>query len=266
MAPRAISSCSINIGMITTAGKLYGIRETAGEREAKTFMVDAGGHKVIQGYHCAERTCTEPDTGWTTGELTGRGVMNGKKVEVIDPVVLAAIAATAADSKGQLDLWISPATEIEAATLATGGTYWFEPEKSDDAYTFIAGQVENPDLAFYGKMTLRGVARFYRVVPHNGGVLLEELLWPDEVVAHVAPARTVIAPKNVSMGNDLVAKLTETFDPANFTNEALAQRLAMATTARGGATVTPITAGKTAATEPDNMFAAALAVAVAKSA
>lgn len=262
------------VGLIRAPGKLYSIKDSTSSNETKMFMVcpKCKASKLDQLY-CCQAGCVPEDTdeeagkaGFKAGSCTDRGRMDGDKLIVMSEDEIAEAKGSKLE-KGVLDLRRSPAAEVDARTWATGGAWWFEPERQDALYGLFVERVKDPAWAFIGTANIAG-DRFVRLRPHNGGIVVEELLRPSDLRTFEMGS-VAYGEKEAKMFDAILEQITEDFDPEAFESDKIAAlRELIASKADDSiATVTPITAGKSAkVAEPDLADQLAIALAAAQAA
>ncbi|MCK0093163.1 Ku protein [Rhodococcus sp. F64268] len=102
-------------------------------------------------------------------------------------------------------------------------TYYLEPDSaSPKAYALLAATLERSDRTALVHFTLRQRTRLAALRTTDGVLVLQALLWPDEVrAAEFGALDDVAAPtdKELAMAETLVESMSEDFDPAEFTDE-----------------------------------------------
>lgn len=102
-------------------------------------------------------------------------------------------------------------------------TYYLEPDSSTPkAYVLLAATLERIDRTALVHFTLRQKTRLAAMRVRNGMLVLQTLLWPDEVrsVSFESLAETKTPrPREIEMAETLVDSMSEDFDPDQFTDE-----------------------------------------------
>lgn len=147
---------------------------------------------------------------------------------------LVAEAVEAQGVRGNIELTVYPAVQVEAHTMPSGNIYRLRPRANPEHYALVLELAGDRDVAFLGEVTLKGVTKLYRVVTRDGGLVLTELVRPSEF--HVPePVDVAFDPKLLAPGRLLVESLVEDFDPGAFADRrkerlaALARRVAPVT-------------------------------------
>ncbi|TCN57964.1 DNA end-binding protein Ku [Rhodococcus sp. SMB37] len=102
-------------------------------------------------------------------------------------------------------------------------TYYLEPDSaSPKAYALLAATLERSDRTALVHFTLRQRTRLAALRTTDGVLVLQALLWPDEVrAAEFGALDDVAAPtdKELAMAETLVESMSDDFDPTEFTDE-----------------------------------------------
>jgi DNA end-binding protein Ku len=114
-----------------------------------------------------------------------------------------------------------PTEQIDPILLEK--SYYLEPDSaSPKAYALLAATLERSDRTALVHFTLRQRTRLAALRTTGGILVLQALLWPDEVrAADFGALDDVAAPtdKELAMAETLVESMSEDFDPAEFTDE-----------------------------------------------
>lgn len=119
--------------------------------------------------------------------------------------------------KGEIDLAVYRAAEVEATTRPSGALYRLRPKAVPQVYAMLVDLVADPDLAFIGEMTNRDVQRMYRLTSWNGALLLQEMVRPGEFYdaedySHPYPDALL------GKMQEAVTATIEDFDPEQYAN------------------------------------------------
>lgn len=114
-----------------------------------------------------------------------------------------------------------PSEQIDPLML--GRSYYLEPsEKSPRAYLLLRQTLEDTDLTAVAKFALRQKTRLGALRVRGKVLLLQSMLWPDEVREVDFPAtksRAKIAERELKMSAALVEQFTGDFDPSDYRDE-----------------------------------------------
>jgi non-homologous end joining protein Ku len=264
---------SITGTLLSTVGSIIPIKDTEDQRDTKLSMICPAcrDSKLDQFYRCKKGCLPEdPDApGWTTKEIPDRGREVDGKIVAIDPDQLEEAQASLLE-KGVLALDVRPAESVTLNTWPGGTAYWFEPDRADPFYGFLVELACNPEVALIGLMNLRGGDKLYRLCPWGGGLVLQEVLRPQDVRTFQVH-QVNLGDAEKAMGDALVKALMADFNPDDYASEKVAayrQLIADAAAAENPNGAAPASVAKKSkkAAEPDltSMLAAALAVATAR--
>jgi DNA end-binding protein Ku len=102
-------------------------------------------------------------------------------------------------------------------------SYYLEPDSSTPkAYALLAATLEKIDRTALVHFTLRQKTRLAALRVRDGVLVLQTLLWPDEVRAVDFEKLHDVAepkPKELAMAETLVQSMSEDFDPSEYTDE-----------------------------------------------
>lgn len=102
-------------------------------------------------------------------------------------------------------------------------TYYLEPDSTTPkAYVLLAATLERIDRTALVHFTLRQKTRLAAMRVRDGMLVLQTLLWPDEVRSvsfESLEEATAPRPQEVKMAETLVESMSDDFDPDQFTDE-----------------------------------------------
>ncbi|AFU03477.1 Ku protein [Nocardia brasiliensis] len=102
-------------------------------------------------------------------------------------------------------------------------SYYLEPDSSTPkAYVLLATTLERIDRTALVHFTLRQKTRLAALRVHEGVLVLQTLLWPDEVREVEFESLDGVAepkPQEIKMAETLVETMSDDFDPDQFTDE-----------------------------------------------
>lgn len=273
---------TITIGLMNTICSLHPIQDSSGKRAIKLVTLDPGLHRVGQYYVCEETVvtkaangdtilsggCTPPagQPGFKTGDMKNKGREQGKGQPVIALTADEVAATKNSDMPaGVLELSLCPASEVDSATWPYGTAYWVEPDRADTFYLALCRKLAEGDLAAVGTINLRDTEKFVRLMPHNGGFVMQEVLRPGDTWKFEAVEGEIPA-KLIGQMNALFEMATEPFDADAFQNDrvsALQALIAAKATGEVIATITPMVAVQAATDDIEAQLAASLAILMA---
>jgi non-homologous end joining protein Ku len=274
--PRSYANdVSIQLGIASVRGKLLPIKRTAEARDASVFLTcpECNASKVSQLYvgadcgHLPSAGTTRDPRGWSVGEIPNRGRINDAgDMEVVSKDSIAE-ANKSGLPKNVLSVQVHPASQVAASTFPSGSSYWFEPEHAKDPFQglLVAALSTQADRAFVGEMNLRDEGdKFFRLVPHNGGFILQELLRP-EGLWDFSGETVEPSPAEQEMFSKLVEMVERDFDPAEIKSERYSRILELFQRV-GDVNVAPSTPVQASTSTLLDALAASLAVAKSKTA
>lgn len=102
-------------------------------------------------------------------------------------------------------------------------SYYLEPDsKTPKAYTLLAATLAHVDRIALVNFTLRQKTRLAALRVRDGVLVLQTLLWPDEVRSadfEFLQSASAPRPQEISMAETLVGTMADDFDPGQFTDE-----------------------------------------------
>lgn len=114
-----------------------------------------------------------------------------------------------------------PAEQIDAVQM--GKPYYCDPTGSDaKPYLLLREALEKAGRVAVVKVALRQRERLAMLRPRDGVLVLQTLLWPDEVRAanlDVAHQETSVRPQELAMAESYIAALSGDFDPSEFSDD-----------------------------------------------
>jgi len=113
-----------------------------------------------------------------------------------------------------------PAEQIDAVQL--GKPYYCDPTGGDvKPYVLLRDALEKADRVAVVKVALRQRERLAMLRPRDGALVLQTLLWPDEVrEPQLSLSEDVqVRPQELAMAESYIAALSGDFDPSEFSDE-----------------------------------------------
>ncbi|WP_067889694.1 non-homologous end joining protein Ku [Nocardia vaccinii] len=114
-----------------------------------------------------------------------------------------------------------PAEQIDP--ILFDRSYYLEPDSTTPkAYVLLAKTLEQVDQIAVVHFTLRQKTRLAALRVHDDVLMLQTLLWPDEVRTVDFPALDGAAPpraQEIKMARTLVESMSDDFDPSQYTDE-----------------------------------------------
>lgn len=113
-----------------------------------------------------------------------------------------------------------PAEQIDAVQL--GKPYYCDPTGGDvKPYVLLRDALEKADRVAVVKVALRQRERLAMLRPRDGALVLQTLLWPDEVrEPQLSLGEDVqVRPQELAMAESYIAALSGDFDPSEFSDD-----------------------------------------------
>lgn len=244
-----VSEFTFRLGPIQTTGKLIGVRAPQ-PKAAKTNIVTCtpDGKGVKQVYVDKENT---GGTQYTMGELS-RAILNedGSLTMISKDAIAAAKECDIAENT--IAVTVHPAEQINSSLFPSDdNAYVFEPADKDPVnvqwYSLLyAAVVGNPDKAFVGSANVRNNEGLYRLTIWRDRLVLQRMLYPEEVNDHAAldvdPIDESIAAKFATQLN----KLTTDFDATEYRDTQKERLAAVAKVFTDGGDITVVPKSKKA--------------------
>jgi DNA end-binding protein Ku len=231
---------AVTFGLVNVPVKLYSATE---DHDVPLHQVhDADGGRIRY-----QRVC-ELDGETVPYEHIDKAYDDGERTVVLTKEDLAALPAER-DREIEVVEFV-PSEQIDAIMLDR--TYYLEPDStSTKAYVLLRRTLEETDLTAVVKFALRQRTSLAALRVRGDVLVLQTLLWADEVRAADFPALhdgVTISDKEMAMSAQLVASFASDFTPEQYTDEYQAQlrRLVEAKLERGEAVDTAATFGERA--------------------
>ncbi|KDE13535.1 MULTISPECIES: Ku protein [Rhodococcus] len=244
---RSIWKGSIAFGLVNVPVKVYSATESHDIRFHQVHAKDGGRIKY-------DRICTECDESVPYAEIdkaydSDEGVRVVLADEDFDKLPVA--------EKHEIPvLQFVPTEQIDPILFEK--SYYLEPDSSSPkAYTLLAETLTQTDRTALVHFTLRQRTRLAALRNRDGVLVLQTLLWPDEVRSVAFPVLDDAEPpkqKELAMAEMLVESMADDFRPDEFTDEYQVELRSLIDDiiARGGEKVLPVTpAGEPAAEDAE---------------
>jgi DNA end-binding protein Ku len=249
MPARSIDSATLAFGLVSIPVKIYSTSEPS--HELHFHLVHEGcGERLHQQYVCPAHGVVDRDHMVKGYELTKGNFIELTKAE------LKALDAVASD-----DIAINefvPAEAIEPLWIER--SYYLGPDKSGErAYQLFRDALADAELVAIASYSARGKQYIVELVPHEDGLVMHQLHYPDEVKpwSEVPLGKHVKAsPAELGLARQVIDSLRhQAFDPSRYKDEVKARvRALIAKKAKGG----EITAPENVAVAPVTDLMAAL--------
>ncbi|MGX7728429.1 non-homologous end joining protein Ku [Rhodococcus sp. 2H158] len=244
---RSIWKGSIAFGLVNVPVKVYSATDSHDIRFHQVHAKDGGRIKY-------DRVCTECGESVPYPEIdkaydSDEGVRVVLTDEDFDKLPVA--------EKHEIPvLQFVPTEQIDPILFEK--SYYLEPDSSSPkAYTLLAETLTQTDRTALVHFTLRQRTRLAALRNRDGVLVLQTLLWPDEVRSVAFPGLDDAEPpkqKELAMAEMLVESMADDFRPDEFTDEYQVELRSLIDDiiARGGEKVLPVTpAGEPAAEDAE---------------
>ncbi len=213
MSARAISSATISFGLVSVPVKLYSAGDSSSSISFNWIHKDCGS-RLKQQYICAQE-----------GVKVERDQMVKGYEFAKDQYVLFTedeLKALEAKSDGSIDIReFVPADQIDKMFIDK--TYYLGPDKGGDrAYRLLSEAMKETGLSALGQYAARGKQYLVLLTPLNGGVLMEQLKYADEVrsMDEVPLGNGEVKEAELQLAVQLIQQhASETFEPAKYKDE-----------------------------------------------
>jgi len=209
---RSIWKGSLAFGLVNVPVKVYSATESHDIRFHQVHAKDGGRIKY-------DRVCTECGESVPYPEIDkAYDSDDGTRVVLTDEDFDKLPAA----EKHEIPvLQFVPSEQIDPILFEK--SYYLEPDSSSPkAYALLAATLEQSDRTALVHFTLRQRTRLAALRNRDGLLVLQTLLWPDEVRAAEFPVLDDVqkpSSKELAMAETLVESMSEDFDPDEFTDE-----------------------------------------------
>jgi DNA end-binding protein Ku len=212
---RAIWSGAVTFGLVNVPVKLYSATES---HDVPLHQVhDADGGRIRYERHC------EKDGKKVPYEHIVRAYDDGAHTVVLTDDDLKTLPAERSREIEVVEF--VPSAQMDP--IRFGSTYFLEPsDKSAKAYVLLREALESTDRTAVVKFALRQRTRLGALRVHGDTLVLQALLWDDEVREASFPALESpgnVTKKELDLAKVVVASLEGDFDPSEYVDEYQAQ-------------------------------------------
>lgn len=213
MTARAISSATISFGLVSVPVKLYSAGDTSGSISFNWIHKDCGS-RLRQQYICAK-----------DGVKVERDEMvKGYEFTKYQYVLFTdeELKALEAKSDGAIDIReFVPADQVDKTYIDK--TYYLGPDKGGDrAYRLLSEAMKTTGLSALGQYAARGKQYLVLLTPLNGGVLMEQLKYADEVrsIDEVPLGNAEVKEAELQLAVQLIQQhASDRFEPEKYKDE-----------------------------------------------
>jgi len=210
MAAHSIGSATVSFGLVSVPVQLY----AAGESKAAisfNWLHKKDGARLKQQYVCSKdgEKVERPDM------IKGYEFQKGQYV-TFTPDELKALEERAT---GAIDIVeFLPAEQVDRIWLDR--TYYLGPDKGGErAYKLLAEALEKTKRVAIGQYAARGKQYLIMVRPMNGGLVMEQLRYADEIrnIAEVPIPKTEVKKPELELATKLIEQAaTDEFHPEKY--------------------------------------------------
>ncbi len=221
MSARPIAAATVSFGLVSVPVKLYSTGES-GRKISFNWLHEDCGTRLKQQYFCP-----------SDGEIVERANMikgyefAKEQYVTFKPEELKALEEQASQS---IDITeFVPAEQVERIYLDK--PYYLGPDKGGErAYRLLAAALRKTGRAAIAKYASRGKQYLVMVRPMDDGLIMEQLLYPQEIRAfsEVPCGEGEVKPQELELAVQLIEQAaTDDFKPENYRDEVRERVLAL---------------------------------------
>lgn len=208
--PQSIWKGAISFGLVSIPVRLYGATE---EKDVSFRQV----HREDGGRIRYKRTCSVDGEEVAYGDIAkGYELPDGEMV-VLDDDDFANLPISS--SRAVEVLSFVPAAQIDAVQMSK--PYYCDPTGDVKPYVLLRDSLAKSDRVAVVKVALRQRERLAMLRPRDGVLVLQTLLWPDEVRSanlDFQDKDVTIRPQELAMAESYIEALSGDFDPSEFSD------------------------------------------------
>ena len=208
--PQSIWKGSISFGLVSIPVRLFSATE---EKDISFRQV----HREDGGRIRYKRVCSVDGEEVPYSDIAkGYELPDGEMV-VLDDDDFANLPITS--SRAVEVLSFVPADQIDAVQM--GKPYYCDPTGDAKPYVLLRDALENAERVAVVKVALRQRERLAVLRPRDGVLVMQTLLWPDEVRAaklDFLDDDVTVRPQELTMAESYIAALSADFDPSEFSD------------------------------------------------
>lgn len=208
---RSIWNGAVTFGLVSVPVKLYSATE---EHDAALHQV----HATDQGRIRYKRTCELCGAVVSYKDIARAFVDDGQSVILTD----VELASLPAETNREIEvIEFVPISEVDSIRMSK--SYFLEPaSKSAKTYVLLRKALEESERTAIVRVTLRNKSRLAALRPYGEFLLLQTLLWDDEIrtpdFAGVN-GRVKITAQELALSGQLVESLSSSFEPSEFQDD-----------------------------------------------
>ncbi len=221
MSARPIATATVSFGLVSVPVKLYSAGEP-GRRISFNWMHERCGTRLKQRYYCPK----DDETVERSDMVKGYEFAKDQYV-VFKPEELKALEEQASQS---IDITeFVPADQVERIYLDK--PYYLGPEKGGErAYRLLSAALRKTGRAAIAKYAARGKQYLVMVRPMEDGLIMEQLLYPQEIrpFSEVPLEDGEVKEQELELAVQLIEQAaTDDFQPENYRDEVRERVLAL---------------------------------------
>jgi DNA end-binding protein Ku len=206
--PQSVWKGSISFGLVSIPVRLFSATE---EKDISFRQV----HREDGGRIRYKRVCSVDGEEVPYSDIAkGYELPDGEMV-VLDDEDFANLPITS--SRAVEVLSFVPADQIDAVQM--GKPYYCDPTGDAKPYVLLRDALDNAERVAVVKVALRQRERLAVLRPRDGVLVMQTLLWPDEVRAaklDFLDDDVTVRPQELTMAESYIAALSADFDPSEF--------------------------------------------------
>jgi DNA end-binding protein Ku len=214
MPARSIGTATISFGLVSIPAKLYTTNESSGDISFN--MLHAGcGSRLKQQYICTKDNVVVERDQMTKGYEYAKGqyvVFSGEELKALDAVATHTIAFEE----------FVPASAVDPMYLDK--SYYLGPDKGGErAYRLLSEAMIATELVGLASYSARGKQYIVLVRPFQGGLMMHQLRYADEVKAwSEVPIGDLpeVKPAELNLAKQIISQIaTDSFVPEKYKDE-----------------------------------------------
>src|SRR5690349_21215432 len=207
---RAIWKGAVSFGLVSIAVKLYSATEEKDIRFHQVHRTDGGRIKY-------QRTCSVDGEEVTYDDIAKGYDIGGGEMVILTDEDFADLPLTTSRAIDVLEF--VPAEQIDPILFAK--TYYLEPEgQAAKPYVLLRDALQDADRVAIVKIALRQRDHLATLRVHDGVLVLNTMLWPDEVRTpdfDFLDDDIETRPAELAMASSLIDAMAGSFKPEEFT-------------------------------------------------
>ena len=209
--PQSIWKGAISFGLVSIPVRLYGATE---EKDVSFRQV----HREDGGRIRYKRVCSVDGEEVAYGDIAKGYELPDGDIVVLDDNDFANLPISS--SRAVEVLSFVPASQIDAVQMSK--PYYCDPTGDVKPYVLLRDSLAKADRVAVVKVALRQRERLAMLRPRDGVLVLQTLLWPDEVRSvnfDFQDKDVSIRPQELAMAESYIEALSGDFDPSEFSDD-----------------------------------------------